>query len=81
MSGDERTGALKKNETGRWEFADCELRSGDAVEIFVGQWITGRIEHDSRDYYMVAGDDTTVIRLRAGMKARLPLSPRPRYRF
>jgi hypothetical protein len=73
-------GALKKNEIGRWEFSNCELRSGDAVEVFVGQWITGRIEHDSRDYYLLAGDETTVIRLREGMRARLPRVARPRFR-
>ena len=69
-----REGTLVKNEIGRWEFADVELTSGDLVEIFVGQWIRGRIEysHASREYVCLVGDEAATLRLQTGMKARLP---------
>jgi len=73
-------GTLKKNEIGRWEFAHIELTSGDAVEVFVGQWIEGRVEHDGRDYVLLVGEQCVTIRLQAGMQARLPQTARPRYR-
>jgi hypothetical protein len=65
-------GTLEKNETGRWEYADRELTCGDVVEIDIGTWIKGRIEHNGRDYYLLAPDGMTEIGLHKGLPARTP---------
>ncbi len=66
------TGRLRKNAIGRWVYADCELTCGDLVELDIGAWISGRIEHDGKDYYFLAPDGLTAIALREGLPARAP---------
>lgn len=71
-------GTLAKNSIGRWEFADYELTSGEAVEVFVAeQWIRGRIEylHSSQEYQLIVSsgpDSETFLMLHTGMQARTP---------
>lgn len=73
-----RDGTLKRNDLGRWEYADLELTNGDAVEVFVAeQWIRGRIEflHGSQAYQLVISsgpDSETYLMLHTGMQARQP---------
>ncbi|MDD5657584.1 MAG: DUF5348 domain-containing protein [Elusimicrobia bacterium] len=70
------TGILRKNEIGRWEYADCELTCGDLVELNIGAWIRGRIEHNGKDYCFLAPDGATAIPLREGLPARMPARKR-----
>lgn len=65
-------GTLAKNQTGRWEYGHRELTCGDVVEIDIGVWIRGRIEHNGRDYYLLAPNGMTEIRLHKGLPARTP---------
>lgn len=67
-----RAGTLMKNDCGRWEVDGCELASGSVVEILPAEektWINGRIEHDGKDYYLLASRGAE---LRDGMLARVP---------
>jgi len=65
-------GKLEKNQTGRWEYGGRELTCGDMVEIDIGIWLRGRIEHNGRDYCFLAPDGLTEIKLRKGLPARTP---------
>lgn len=65
----ERSGALRKAATGRWELNDIELTCGSRFQAFVqGHWIDVIVEHDGDDYYAYPG----VVRLHAGLRARFP---------
>ena len=67
-----------------------DLKSGDAIDVWLGRWMPGRVEHGGylypteegpasamRGYYFVADDEEgSVIGLYIGMKVRVPHSAR-----
>lgn len=63
---------LRKTETGRWAVSGRDLGCGDVVEVNVGPWLEGRIEHNGRDYIFLAGSKAVVMLLRPGLEARFP---------
>lgn len=69
-------GELRRNENGRWQYGERELTCGDVVEIDIGAWVAGRIEHDGEDYYFLAPDCRTQVALREGLLARTPVRRR-----
>ncbi len=71
-------GRLTRNDIGRWEFANHELKSGDAVEILIAEhWVRGRVEfmHGTQSYELIVSsgpDSETYLILHVGMYARSP---------
>lgn len=58
-------GILRKNRNGRYEIGDRELSSGSPVEVLIydryderWEWLSSRIEHNGKDYYLVGSRDT-----------------------
>lgn len=73
------TQTLLRNENGRWQFGDCELTSGDLVEIQIeGQWICGVIEYWQDSYYWFSRKEGVMVTLHNGVKARHPTSAQRR---
>lgn len=57
-------GILRKNSNGRYEIGDRELSSGSPVEVLIydryderWEWVSSRLEHNGRDYYLVGSRD------------------------
>ena len=63
---------LQKKDTGHWGFSRYDLTCGDVIEINVGPWLSGRIEHNGRDYIPLVGTDEVVMLLRPGLQVRFP---------
>lgn len=67
-----REGVLCKNGNGRYEIGDYELTSGSPVEVLIyddrWEWVSSRIEHDGRDYYLVGARDVDLNGLRGRIR-------------
>ena len=70
-------GKLRKNEIGRWEVGGYDLTSGEMLEVRLdlpgagrGGWISGRIEHDGREYVLMVGQNDIAVKLKPGLQAR-----------
>lgn len=57
-------GELSKNNRGRYELGDKEFSSGNLIEVLVydgfyeeERWVRTRVEHNSKDYYLVGFSD------------------------
>jgi len=63
-------GRLEKNKNGRYEVEGYELSSGSSVEVWIedeedtdypGHFVPSRVEHNGKDYYVVAlGRETNI---------------------
>ena len=67
-------GILRKNSNGRYEIDGHELTSGSPVEVLIydryyerREWVSSRIEHSGRDYYLVSNREVDL----DGLKARI----------
>ena len=67
---------LTCNENRRYELDGVELSSGSALEIKLGgQWLTGRIEHSSKNGYFLLLDGVVIL-LGNACHLRLPSANR-----
>ncbi len=65
---------LRKNDSDRWQIGDCELTSGNLIEIKIDDyWVTGVIEHWNDNYYWFSRRDGVPVVLHSGIHARLPI--------
>ena len=65
-------GTLSRNPSGRWEVCECELTSGDLVDLFIeGHWIKGSIEFWKDDYYWFSKCDGILVVPSFGLRVRI----------
>jgi hypothetical protein len=70
------SGIITSHDEHQWlEISGSRLHLNEQIQIAVmGYWITGIIQQDTGGWYLLT-DDEIGIRLRTGLRARLPLFP------